>query len=73
MSVNPNLLELWYSAIRSPKGIVIETTDPERLKQQLYRTRTEACDEALNEVSILQSPTIPESHLWLVKKRPDTE
>lgn len=69
----PNLLELWYAALRSPKGIVVETTDPNRLKQQLYKVRTEACDESLNEIAILQSPTIPESHLWLVKKRPDPD
>lgn len=70
--MSPNLLEFWYSALRSPKGVVIETDDPERLKQRLYKARTEAYDTDLDGVSIVQSPTTP-NQLWLVKKRPDTD
>ncbi len=62
-----NFLELWYSALGSEHGIVVETDDPERCKQKLYAARREAQDETLAKLSIVQSPTEP-MHLWIIHK-----
>lgn len=62
------MLELLYQALASPLGIVIETTDVERLRQRLYAERREAKDESLAALGLVPSRTAPESELWIVKK-----
>ncbi len=67
-------LHLWYQALGSAVGVIIETNDPDRCKQRLYAMRQDAQDPDLEEVSIVQSPSDP-NHLWLVrneKKRKET-
>lgn len=39
-----NFLDLLYSAYHSSLGIVVETNDPERLRQKLYPLRKENPD-----------------------------
>jgi len=61
------LLELWYDALASDLGIVIKTNDPEALRQQLYKSRREAGDPNLDNLSVRISPTMPREEVWIVK------
>ncbi len=61
-------LSIWYEALGSPLGIIIECNDPEKAKQRLYTLRREAADPDLESISIMTSPTNPTKDLWLVKK-----
>lgn len=62
-------LNLWYEALGTPLGIVIQTDNPEKLRQKLYRLREQANDPMLADISIVISPTVPGSHVWLVKRK----
>lgn len=55
-----------YQALNSESGIVLETSDPERLRQKLYAERKK--DPDLSRISINISRTQPESQIWLIKK-----
>lgn len=63
-------LEMWYAALGSPLGVIVETDDTERCKQKLYALRATANDPDLESISICTSPTNLQ-HLWLVKKAPN--
>lgn len=61
--------EFLYEALRAEHGIRIVTSDPERLRQKLYRLRKQDPDLAC--LSLTISP-IAENELWIVKKgKPD--
>lgn len=62
-------LNLWYEALGSEFGVVVETDNPERLRQKLYALRKSASDPMLEQISITISPTNPASHVWLVKRK----
>lgn len=64
--------QIWYSALASPLGVVVETDNPERLKAKLYAYRAETQDPALHDISIKTSP-FNSSQLWLVKRTSDAE
>lgn len=64
-------VELLYSALRSEVGIIVQTNDPERLRQRLYRVRKE--DPELADLSFKLSPTAPASELWIIKKGRDAQ
>ncbi len=64
-------LNLWYEALGTPFGIVILTNNPERCRQRLYKLRDAAGDPVLSTISVVTSPTVPESHVWLVKRKQD--
>ena len=68
----PSLLELWYDALRSPLGLVLETNDTERLRSELYKVRTAADDPQLAALSILVSPANPTGELWIVHRDYDS-
>ena len=58
-------VELLYEATRSPPGLVLETNDPERLRQRLYAIRKDNPDfEAL---SFLISP-FNGKDLWVLNR-----
>lgn len=59
------LTELLYDALRTPLGTVIQTEDPERLRQKLYGIRRESEDFAA--LSFVISP-INGLDLWIVNK-----
>lgn len=63
------LLELLYAAIHSTYGIVVESKDPERLRQKLYPLRKERPE--LLCLAFIISPLNPQSDLWIVKAKPD--
>jgi DNA-binding phage protein len=62
-----NLLEYLYQALNEPHGVELFTTDRDRLRQQLYQTRKQACDPELDTLSFVYSPT-DDNHLWILKR-----
>lgn len=64
-SASYSKIELLYEALRSPFGTVVESEDPERLRQQLYPLRKEDPDLAV--LSFVISPFNPTTDLWIVK------
>ena len=63
------LSELLYSALGSELGVVVETNDPERLRQKLYPLRKEIPDcECL---AFVISPLNPQD-LWIIKQPKET-
>ena len=62
-------LNTLYEALGTPLGIVIQTDNPERTRQKLYRLRDQSDDPMLKELSIVISPTMPQSQVWLVKRK----
>ena len=70
MKNSTTYLEFWYHALNAEKGIVIETTDRHKTMQKLYSARLRADDPSLKDISIIHSP-LNDSHLWLIKKKPD--
>lgn len=63
------ILNYWYRALASEKGIEILTTDTRAASQRLYKARHDAKDSDLNLISICASPHDPDK-LWLVKRKP---
>lgn len=59
--------ELWFEALGSPFGIVVQCSDVERVRQKLYALRKELKDPDLDALSLVQSPTDPKQ-LWIVKR-----
>lgn len=58
-----------YEALGTPLGVVVQTSDPEKLRQRLYRLRDAADDPMLKELSFVISPTVPQAHVWIVKRK----
>lgn len=63
------LLELLYDALREEFGLVVNTNDPEMLRQKLYPLRKE--DSAFAQLSFVISPINPTGQLWIVKAKPN--
>jgi hypothetical protein len=61
------MLEYWYRALRSERGIVVRAVDCDRdaMRQALYRARKEAADIELEALSIVMSPTANDE-LWII-------
>lgn len=59
------IIHYLYQALNSQYGIVLSTTDPEKLRARLYVARKQ--DPELACISINISRTNPESEIWLVK------
>lgn len=70
----PELLEYLYDALRSPLGVVLDTEDPERLRQRLYALRAErqGTDPNLRTLAFIISPTNP-SQLWILRRSATNE
>jgi hypothetical protein len=64
--MQPITLTLLYDALAEPIGLCIETPDPERARQKLYRLRDQANDQDLGCLSFVTSPTNP-TQLWIIK------
>lgn len=60
------LINYLYQALNSKFGVILETSDPERLRQKLYAERKK--DPDLSCISINISRTQPESQIWLIKR-----
>jgi hypothetical protein len=59
------LAELLYRALGSELGVVVETNDPERLRQRLYALRKEIPEGS--QLAFLISPLNPQD-LWIIKQ-----
>lgn len=64
------LLQLLYDAVHSPLGVVVETPDPEFLRQKLYPLRKR--DQLFDPLSFLISP-LNGQDLWILKKGQTSE
>lgn len=71
MKVTEALLEFWYQAKAAKFGIELIVSDSNLAKQRLYKARADAKDPLLNDLQIRTSPVLPESHLWIVKGKPN--
>ena len=60
------MLDHLYAALHSPRGIIIQTEDAEKLRQRYYAIRRETLDPDLDRLSFIISPTDP-SQLWIVR------
>ena len=60
-------LEFLYQALSASHGICVRSDDVPALQQRLYKVRREACDPALDVLSLVPSPT-DSTELWIVKK-----
>lgn len=67
MTSPPNLLELMYDALYQPRGVVVETNSPERLRQKLYKIRKDHAP-TFDNIAFIISPTEPNTQLWIIKK-----
>lgn len=66
--MNTALIELLYRALNTESGlgVVVQTNDPDALRQKLYQERKKDADLAC--LSFTISPTSPETELWIIKK-----
>lgn len=58
-------MEILYAAYRSELGILVQTSDPEKLRQKLYAERKK--DPDLQCLSFRISPYNPEAELFILK------
>jgi len=63
------LVELLYAAYHAEFGVVVETNDPERLRQKLYPLRKENPD--FEPLAFVISPLNP-ADLWIIKQPKET-
>lgn len=66
MGLSPSI---WYEALASEVGIIIQTDNPDLTRQRLYAMRKSLNDPDLESISIQTSPTNPGQDLWLVKRK----
>lgn len=55
-----------FRALASDHGLVVETSDPNLLRQQLYKIRREDMS-SFGTLSFVISPARPDNELWIVK------
>ena len=65
----PSYLDFWYEALAAEFGIVIATSDPEALRQRLYKARRESGDPDLDSLSVRISPLLPNEEIWIVNDK----
>ena len=58
--------ELLYEALGEPHGIIVETNDVATLRARLYAAKKQ--DPDLECLSLVPSPTSPDTELWIVKR-----
>jgi hypothetical protein len=63
-------IEFLYKALETPLGIVVETNNPELLRQKLYALRKEAMNPEFDQLVFKPSTSKPESELWIIKQPP---
>ncbi len=64
---DPTLLALLCSALRSPYGVIVETDDPEFLRQKLYPMRKS--DPDFTPLAFVISP-MNGKDLWILNRGP---
>ena len=58
--------DLLLQALNSEHGIAVKTSEPERLRQKLYKVKKS--DVIYIPLSFVLSPTSPKDELWIVKR-----
>ena len=61
----PDLLALWNRAIKSPRGIIIESERPNSLLQKLYATRRQV--GGFHNLHLVETA----NEVWIIKRNPD--
>jgi hypothetical protein len=64
--VSAKYLEYLYDALAQPVGTVIQTSNPELLRQKLYQLRRDQAP-TFEDLAFLISPTNPDQ-LWIIHK-----
>lgn len=67
IDVKEPILNHWYRALSSPRGIELIVSDAEAVRARLYAARKAAKDTDLDRIAVCLSPFDP-MKLWLVKK-----
>jgi len=68
------LEQILYQALDNKIGMVVATSDSEKLKQKFYQIRSQARSNgktAFDNLTFKTSPTNPIGELWLIKKERD--
>jgi hypothetical protein len=65
--VSAEHLSYLYDALAQPRGIVVKTSSPERLRQKLYDLRKTHAP-VFEDLTFLVSPSNPDDQLWIIKK-----
>ena len=60
------MTSLLFAALGSEMGIKVATSDPDTLRQKLYKIRRE--DSTFQCLSFILSPALPQSELWIIKR-----
>lgn len=68
-----DLIELLYAAAAKPIGLLIETSDPLRLRQALYQARASMNDPALDDLSFIVSPYSPTGQLFVMRNKENSD
>lgn len=63
-------VSLWYEALSSSLGVVVETNDVDLCKAKLYALRRAVNDPDLSALSIVVSPNVP-NQVWIIKRKPN--
>ena len=63
-------LEILYTALRSPFGIEVRTSNLNLARSRLYAARKESADAALKHIQIRASRSDPLGSLWLINAPP---
>ena len=64
---------IWYEALATEAGVIVQCSDPGLARQKLYAMRKELNDPELDCISVQESPTNPANDLWLVKRKNETQ
>jgi len=67
MEVKEPLINFWYRALHSARGIELVCASAESTRAKLYAARREAKDPDLDKIGITISPFDPHK-IWLLKK-----
>lgn len=57
-------------ALRSPLGIAVRTSDPERLRAKLYACKRELQNPDYEELLFKPANDRPHDTIWIIKKNP---
>ncbi len=69
--MSASFLEILYKAYNAELGVIVETNDPERLRQKLYAERKK--DPDLKCLSFRINPTSPHNQLLILNGRKKDE
>lgn len=69
--IEQQLVPILYQALKAERGVVVTTSDPERLRKELGRVRQG--NKEFGSLIFRTSPRNPETELWIVKEIKDAE